>query len=114
MAIKTPTLYLLCGPASAIKAAFVESVKDKFGVEVVSVANVNARRGYAIGDPRIDESVNDAAIEVILFEIITAGMAGQSIAIDETGGDQSILDRYIANAKGAGMKVELLSDSEDF
>jgi hypothetical protein len=44
MAVKASTLYLLSGPASAIKAALVDSVKDEF------------------------------AVEVILFEIITAGM----------------------------------------
>lgn len=111
--MKTPTLYLLCGPASATKAALIESVKDEFDVEVISVDGVNARRGYAVGDPRIDESVMDAAVEVVLFEIITAGMSGQSIAVNDTIGDQSILDRYSVNAKGAGMKVEFLSDSEN-
>lgn len=91
----------------------MESVREEFGVEVISVDGVNARRGYATGDPRIDRVILDEAVEVILFEIITAGMSGQSIAVDDTAGDQSILDRYIANAKGAGMKVEFLSDSEN-
>lgn len=109
MAVRTPTLYLLCGSASASKSALIESIKDDFGVEVISVDGVNSRRGYAIGDPRIDDSVIDAAVEVLLFEIITAGMSGQSIAVNDTSGDQSKLDRYIANAEGAGMKVELLS-----
>lgn len=109
MAVKPPTLYLLCGPASATKAALVESVKEEFGVEVISVDGVNARRGYATGDPRIDGVILDEANEVILFEIITAGMSGHSLAIDDSLGDQSVTDKYIANAKGAGMKVELLS-----
>ncbi len=109
MAVKPPTLYLLCGPASATKAALVESVKDEFGVEVISVDGINARRGYATDDPRIDGSVLDETVEVILFEIITAGMSGQSLAIDDSRGDQSVTDKYIANAKGAGMKVELPS-----
>ncbi len=106
--MKTPTLYLLCGPSSASKAAEVESIKSEFGVEVISIDGVNARRGYAIGDPRIDNSVIAAAVEVLLFEIITAGMSGQSLAINDSLGDQSVTDKYIANAKGAGMKVELL------
>lgn len=114
MAVKPPTLYLLPGPASATKAAFVEATKNEFGVEVTSVDGINARRGYAAGDPRIDDSVVDTAVEVIVFEIITAGMTGQSIAIDDTVGDQLVLDRYIANAKGAGMKVQVLLQSEDF
>jgi len=106
--VKTPTLYLLCGLASAAKSALVESIKDEFGVEVISIDGVNARRGYAIGDPRIDDSVIEASVEVVLFEIITAGMSGQSIAINDTLGDRSILDRYCNNAKGAGMTVEVL------
>lgn len=77
MAVKPPTLYLLCGSASASKAAVVESIKDEFDVEVV------------------------------LFEIITAGMSGQSLAINDSLGNQLVTDKYIANAKGAGMKVEL-------
>lgn len=105
--MRTPTLYLLCGPASATKSALVESIKDEFGVEVISIDGVNARRGYAIGDSRIDNSVIAAAVEVILFEIITAGMSGDSLAVNDTMGDQSILDRYIANAKGSSMKVDL-------
>ena len=80
---------------------------------MISVDGVNARRGYAIGDPRIDDSITDAAVEVLLFEIITAGMSGQSIAVNDVSGDQSKLDRYIANAKGAGMKVELLLQPEN-
>lgn len=108
MEVKAPTLFLLCGSASAAKAALVESIKDEFGVDVISIDGVNARRGYAIGDPRVDDSVLSAAVEVVLFEIITAGMSGQSIAVNDTLGDQSILDRYCKNAKGAGMTVELL------
>lgn len=107
--MKTPTLYLLCGPASAAKSALVESIKDEFGVEVISIDGINARRGYSICDPRIDDSVVSAAVEVILFEIITAGMSGQSIAVNDTSVDQSILDRYRENGKGAGMKVEVLT-----
>lgn len=109
MAVKLPTLYLLCGSASITKATLVESFIGEFGVEVISIDGVNARRGFAVSDPRIDDTVVVAAVEVILFEIITAGMSDQSIAVDDTLGDQSILDRYIANAKGAGMKVKLLS-----
>lgn len=109
MAVKAPTLYLLCGSASAAKVALIESIKDEFGVEVISIDGVNARRGYPLGDPRIDDTVIAAAVEVILFEIITAGMSGQSVAVNDTSGDQSILDRYIANARGAGMKVEVLT-----
>ncbi len=110
MAVKRPpTFFLLCGPASTTKAVLVESVKEEFGVEVISVDGVNARRGYAIGDPRVDGVILDEAVEVILFEIITAGMSDQSIAIDVTSGDQSTIDRYIANAKSAGMKVEVLT-----
>lgn len=108
MAVKAPTLYLLCGPASDTKAALVESVKDEFGVEVISVDGVNARRGYPLDDPRIDDVVIAAAVEVVIFEIITAGMSGHSLAIDDSLGDQSVTDKYIANAKGAGMKVEML------
>lgn len=114
MAIKAPTLYLLCGPASATKTALLESVKDEFGVEVISIDGVNARRGYPIGDTRIDDSVVDAAVEVVLFEIVTAGMSGQSLAINDSLGDQSVTDRYITNAKGAGMTVEFLSYPENF
>ena len=77
-------------------------------MEVISIDGVNARRGYSIGDPQIDDSVLAAAVEVVLFEIITAGMSGQSIAVNDTLGDQSILDRYCKNARGAGMTVELL------
>lgn len=109
MAVKAPTLYLLCGPASDTKAALVESVKDEFGVEVISVDGVNARRGYPLGDPRIDDVVIAAAVEVVIFEIITAGMSGQSMAINDTAGDQTILDRCIANAKGAGMGVKVIT-----
>jgi len=109
MAVKVPTLYLLCGSATAAKAALVESVKGEFGVEVISVEGVSSRRGYAPGDPRIDNSVIAAAVDVILFEIITAGMSDQSLAIDDSLGDQSVTDKYIANANGAGMKVKLLS-----
>lgn len=109
MAVKAPTLYLLCGSASAAKAALIESIKDEFGVEVISIDGVNARRGYAADDPRIDDTVIAAAVEVILFEIITAGMSGQSVAVNDTSGNQSILDRYSANARGAGMKVEVLT-----
>ena len=109
MALRPPTLYLLCGPASAYKSALIESIKDEFDVEVISIDGVNTRRGYALGDPRIDESVLDASVEAVLFEIITAGMSGQSLAINDSLADQSITDRYIANAKGAGMNVELLS-----
>jgi hypothetical protein len=47
MAVTKPTLYLLCGRASATKLALVESVKEEFA----------------------------ASVEVILFEIITAGMS---------------------------------------
>lgn len=103
--MKTPTLFLLQGPSTAAKSAQIESIKN-FGVEVISVDEVNTRRGYPIGDPRIDQSVIAEAVEVVLFEIITAGMSGQSIAINDTLDDQLILDRYIANAKGAGMKIE--------
>ena len=106
--LKTPTLYILQGSSSVAKSVLVESIKDEFGVEVISVDGINARRGYGIGDPRIDDSVRAEAVEVVLFEIITAGMSGQSIAINDTLGDQPVIDRYIANAKGAGMKVELL------
>lgn len=109
MAVKAPTLYLLCGPASATKSALVDSVRNEFGVDVISVEGINARRGFAVGDQRIDKSILDESAEVIIFEIITAGISGQSLAIDDTAGDQSILDQYIANAKGAGMKVELLT-----
>lgn len=63
---------------------------------------------YLFGDPRIDNSVIAASVEVVLFEIITAGMLGQSIAINETLGDQTIIDRYCKNAEGAGMTVESL------
>lgn len=107
--MKASILYLLCGSASAAKTALIESTQDEFGVEVISIDGVNARRGYAIGDPRIDDTIIAAAVEVILFEIITAGMSGQSFAVNDTSEDQSILDRYVANAKGAGMKVKLLS-----
>lgn len=113
MAVEVPTLYLLCGPASAAKAALVESIKDEFGVEVISIDGVNARRGYTLGDPRINDSLLAASVEVVLFEIITAGMSGQSLAIDDSPGDQSITDKYIANAKGAGMKVELFLQPEN-
>lgn len=113
MAVEAPTLYLLCGPASAVKSALIESIKDKFGVEVISVDGVNSRRGYAIGDSRIDDSVVDASVEVVLFEIITAGMSGQSLAINDSLGDHFVTDKYLANAKGAGMNVEFLSDPED-
>lgn len=109
MALIAPTLYLLCGPSTATKSALVESTKFEFGVEVISVDGVNARRGYGLGDPRIDASVLDAAVEVVIFEIITAGMSGQSLAVNDSLGDQAVTDKYIANAKGAGMKVELLS-----
>lgn len=81
-----PTLYLLCGSASAAKAALVETIKDEFRVEVISIDGVNARRGYTIGDPRIDDSVLSAAVEGVLFEIITAGMSGRSLAINDSLG----------------------------
>lgn len=106
MAVKKPTLYLLCGPVSAAKSALVESFAAEHGVEVVSIETVNARRGYSVGDPRVDEAVLAASIEVILFEIITAGISGQSIAVNDVADDRSILDRYRANATGAGMCVE--------
>jgi len=109
MAVKPPTLYLLCGFASAAKSALVESFKDEYGVEVFSIEGVNARRGYGVGDPRVDDAVLAASVEVLIFEIITAAMSGQSIAINDVDGDQSILDRYLANATGAGLKVEFLS-----
>lgn len=109
MAVKKPTLYLLCGPVSAAKSAQIESFVTEHGVEVISIDAVNARRGYLSDDPRIDTSVIEDSVEVILFEIITAGMSGQSIAINDVSGDQSILDRYLAHAKGAGLKVEILS-----
>jgi hypothetical protein len=113
MAVRAPTLYLLCGSASTSKSVLIESIKDEFGVEVISIDGVNARRGYALGDPRIDDSVRTASVEVVLFEIITAGMSGQSLAIDDSLGNQSVTDKYIANAKGAGMKVELLMQPEN-
>lgn len=109
MAVKKPTLYLLCGPVSVAKSALVESFMDEYGVEVMSIEAVNARRGYALDDPRIDDAVLAASVEVLLFEIITAGMSGGSIAINDVTGNQSILDRYRANAIGSGMSVKVLN-----
>ena len=106
MAVKKPTLYLLCGPVSAAKSAQVEFFATEHGVEVISIDAVNARRGYPSDDLRIDTSVIEESVEVILFEIITAGMSGQSIAFNDVSGDQSLLDRYRANAVGSGMRVE--------
>lgn len=109
MALKAPTLYLICGPASVAHSVLIESVRNEFGVEVITIEEVNVRRGYASGDPRIDQTILDEAIEVIIFEIITAAMTDQSIAIVDVSGDQARLDRYIAHAEGAGMKVEVLT-----
>jgi hypothetical protein len=109
MAVKKPILFLLCGPKSAAKSALVDSFSEKYGVEILSIEAVNARRGYAENDPRIDSAVMEASLEVLIFEIITAGMSGQSLAINDVAGDQDVLDRYRANAMGSGMQIEIRS-----
>lgn len=106
--MKTPTLYLLCGPSCGDKSTFLDVLQTELGVEEISLDAINARRGYQIGDARVTDSIWAEALDVALFEVITAGMSGQSVVVNEPLSLRRQRDRYRENGKGAGMNVVLL------
>lgn len=106
--MKIPTLYLLCGPSLVGKSSLADAMRTELGVDIISADAINVRRGYELGDKRLTNDIWAQTLEIALFEVITSGMTGQSIVVDDTLCFRWIRDRYSATAKGTGMSVQLL------